>query len=61
MRKRGRRGGEGERRRGGEGERGGVRENPKQAPPSTKPDAGLDLTTLRSQPEPITRVGHPND
>ena len=43
----------------GERSRGKERETESEAdsPLSLKPDAGLDLTTLRSLPEPKSRVG----
>ena len=44
-------------------ERDGEAERESQADsiPGTEPDAGLDLTTLRSQPEPKPRVRHSTD
>ena len=48
----------GSKRRGREREEERERENPKQAPSPAEPNMALDLTTLRSWPEPKSRVRH---
>ena len=48
-----------EKERAGEGQRKRERENPKQAPYlAWNYYTGLDLMTLRSRPEPKSRIGH---